>query len=270
MLKPIYSQLRLACVLSISLLLSGCFEERVLVQVKKDGSGFVQHKSYNSVGDLMSSMLGGLGDEASNSGESEYNDDYFAARAEQMGTGVTVDNWRLASNSAGFKGYEASYKFADINTLTVETAPFKDDGKSEQAPVDGSALETQHYYTMSDGKLTIHTPEPETEENQQEMANQVDDAAAQQMLALMGSMFRGARVSIEVEALDAIKSTNAKHRNDNRITVMDVRVDQLISDPKLFTELQRFNGLNREEAQALADRIDGIDVDTQAEITIQF
>lgn len=270
--KPILKSLTLLCGL---LLLSACFEESIVIKVDKSGAGFVEHKSFNNVENLMGSMLAGLEDslndgESSSTPESKYNDEYFAAQASKMGGGVSVESWKLATNEKGFQGYEAIYAFADINELRVSTSPGDEDAKDESAPVDSSALEAEHYFTMSDGKLTIHTPEPETEENQVEMADQANDAMNEQMLDMMAGFLAGARVSVRVEGLDEIKSTNARHFTDNSVTVMDVRIDEMLRDKKLFSEAQNFNALGREEAQVLADQIDGLDVDTQAEIVLEF
>lgn len=268
------TSLKLAASVILLSLTSACFEERILVNVDKHGSGTIEHRSYNNLDDLMSSMLGGLGGVDSQSSaqaeESEYNDAFFAAKAREMGEGVSVQSWKLAKNNAGFEGYEAIYRYQDINKLSVATAPGNKQQTNDSAPIDSSALEANHHFTMQNGKLIIHTPEPETEENQEQISNQLNEAATQQMLAMMGAMFRGARVSVDVKALDTIAASNARHRDGNLVTIMDVRIDELMADPKLFTELQQFNSLSREQAQALADQINGIDVDTQAEIVIQF
>lgn len=272
-MTTISSKIKFLLIFLITAVTSACFEESVIVKVDKNGSGVVEHHSYNNVDDMMGAMLSGLGDaKQDTSNKTEYNDAYFADKAKKMGLGVTVKDWQLASNAQGFKGYKAIYSFTDVNTLSVSTSPVGDQAKNESAAVDGSALEAEHYFTMKDGRLVIHTPEPETKENQTEMAEQVNvnQAASQQMLAMMGNMFNGARVRIQIEALDSIKDTNAYHREGDRITVMDVRVDELMKDPKLFTEAQKFNALNRADAQLLANKIDGLDVDTQAEIFIQF
>lgn len=270
MFNPIVKILLAFAMLSLT---TACFEERIIVNVNKNGSGTIEHASYNNLDNMMGSLFSGLeGANAEQSSvESKYTDSFFADKAAAMGAGVSVKNWQLASNSTGFQGYEAVYNFTDINTLSVATSPVNNDqSMGSSAPVDSSALEAYHTFSMNNGRLVIHTPEPESEENQQAAATQLNEAATQQMLAMMGAMFRGARVSVAVNALDPIKSTNAKHHDDSRITLMDVRLDELMSNPTLFTEAQRYSSLNRVEAQALADKIDGIDVDTQAQIIIQF
>lgn len=264
--------------LAVLCLTAGCFEERIVVQVNKQGSGVVEHGSYQGGASGLSSLFGGglFGDSGNNqngdqdSDEQRYDDAFFAQQAQKMGEGVSVKSWQLASNESGFSGYRAYYEFKDINTLNVQTAPIGDKDDERSAQLDSSALEAEHRFTMQDGKLTVHTPEPESREKQERAAERVNDNSMRQIVGMIGSMFRGARVSIEIEGLDQIKQTNARHHNDNRVTLMDVRLDELISDPDLFNEIQSFSSLNREEAQALADRIDGVDVDTQAEITIQF
>lgn len=270
MLKPLIKAIFALALLS---LLSACFEERIIVNVNKKGAGTIEHASFNNLDNMMGSLFSGLenaGSEAS-ANEAKYTDAYFADKAAEMGTGVTVQSWRLASNSSGFQGYEAVYDFVDINTLNVATSPVDSDQTARHStPVDSSALKATHTFSMKNGQLIIHTPEPETEKNQQAVSSQLNQAATQQMLAMMGAMFRGARVSVSINALDPIANTNARHHNDSLVTLMDVRLDELMSNPELFTQAQQYSSLNREEAQALADKIEGIDVDTQAQIIIQF
>lgn len=267
-MKNIFSLIKPVLLITLCLNLAACFEERVVVSINKDGSGVVTHRSYNNAQPLMAGLLGGA--EQTETDGSQYNDAYFAARAKEMGTGVEVKNWKLANNTLGFPGYEAEYSFSDINTLQVETSPVDEQAKQQNQQVDSSALEVQHYFTMQDGELIIHTPEPDTEQNQEQAATQASNAMNQQILSMMGNMLKGARVSIQIEALDKIKSTNARHVDGNLVTIMDVRLDQLLQDPALFERVQNYSALNRAEAQALADQIDGLDVDTQAQIKIQF
>jgi hypothetical protein len=261
--------------LGLASLLSACFEERIIVNVNKQGAGTIEHASYNNVENMMSGLFSGLGElnsESSSKAKStNYNDQFFAEKALQMGRGVTVKSWKIAKNTSGFEGYEAIYNYRDINTVSVSTSPGMQNRQGDNsASVDSSALEASHYFTMQNGKLVIHTPEPESEEKQAEASNQLNEAATQQMLAMMGAIFKGARVSVIVNALDPIVTSNARHRDDRQVTLMDVRLDELMSDPKLFTQAQNFNSLDRLQAQAMADKIEGIDVDTQAKIIIQF
>lgn len=268
-IRQIFRFFSLACLLFS---LTACFEERIVVKVGKTGAGVVDHRSYNSAQELMSGLLGekNIDSEAAESAAPKFDDAYFAKKAQSMGKGVKVKSWKLASNGTKFQGYEAQYTFSDINKLRISTAPSSLQNNIDASSVDSGALEADHRFTMKNGLLTVHTPEPESEENQEELADQANTTAAQKMLPMMASMFEGARVSVEIEALDKIKKTNAHHRNGDRITIMDVRLDTLISSPEMFIQAQKFKSLGRSEAQALADKIDGLDIDTQAEIKIQF
>lgn len=267
------SMLRMLLVLiPITFCLSGCFDEHVLIKVKKDGSGYVERNSYNNFDAMMGGFMAGFEEEGASQPDQmeKYDEAFFNKQAASMGEGVALKEFKLGANASGFKGYQAVYTFEDINKLEIVTEA-GDDESAQASDMDSDALATHHSFSMKDGELIIYTPEPDVEEAEkaQKMSKENEQAAAQ-MMAMMGAMFRGARVKVEVEALDSIKSTNARHVDGNRITLFDVRLDELMSNPELLTKAQNLNVMSREDAQAAADQIKGIDIDAQAEIKVRF
>jgi len=260
--------------------LSACIEERIVVKVKKDGSGLVEHYSYNNIEDAMGGLLSGLLEEqgategaheaVDNRLNSEFNDQYFQNFAASMGEGVSVSSYELGSNSSGMKGYHATYAFKDINTMSVKLREElgSDDGQQEQISNQKDALTQQPDFSMKDGVLRINIPHQY--EPLPETASSDADSIPPQMLGMMAAMFQGMRIAVSVEGLDSIKETNGRHQDGNTVVLTDFRMDKVMSDKESLQKMQNFGSLPREEMQALADSIDGIDVDLQEEIVIRF
>lgn len=263
----------------VALGLSGCIEERVIVKVKKDGSGIVEHYSYNNVDDAMGGFLSGMMEQEGMEDakaqvdtklKGEYDDEYFQNFAKEMGEGVTVKDYELGSNGAGMKGYHATYAFKDINAIDVkmrEDMASNDDAElSDQKDV----FTKQPNFSMSDGVLKIKVPHDfEQMEEGQAGASDMDNMPPQ-MLGMMAAMFQGMRISVSIEGLDPIKETNAHHRDGNTVLITDIQMDKLLGNPEALGKLQKVGNLPREEMQAMADATDGMDVDLQEEIVIRF
>lgn len=271
-----FNKLTIAALLLFSL--SACIEERVVVKVKKDGSGLVEHYSYNNVEDAMGGFLSGLmeqqaGEEAGDAVDkrlnAEFNDEYFESFANDMGEGVTVQNYQLGNNSAGMKGYHATYAFEDINKMSVKMREnMGNEGKEEQLSSQKDALTQQPDFSMQDGVLRIKVPhqyDPEAETGTSDMSSMPP-----QMIGMMAAMFQGMRIAISIEGLDSIKETNAHHHNGNTVVLTDIRMDKLISDTESLKKMEKLGSLPRAEMQAMADATDGMDIDLQEEIVIRF
>jgi len=261
--------------------LSACFEERVIVKVKKDGSGIVEHYSYNNVDDAMGGLLSGLVDQESLEGaketieaktKGEFDDAYFEKFASDMGEGVKIENYTLGSNSIGMKGYHATYSFEDINNIAVKMREnLADEGQGQDLSGQKDAITQLPDFSMQDGVLSIKIPHEYDASaiNSEQAASELDDIPPQ-MLGMMAAMFQGMRVSVSIEGLDAIKETNAHHRDGDTVVLTDIQMDKLVSDLDALKKMGNIETLPREEMQALADATDGMDIDLQEEIIIRF
>jgi hypothetical protein len=260
--------------------LTACIEERVVVKVKKDGSGLVEHYSYNNVEDAMGGFMSGLMDEQGMEGAGEaidkkvnnqFDDQYFQDFANQMGEGVSVVNYQLGSNEIGMKGYHATYAFDDINKIAVkmrESLDADDDGA--QVADQKDALTQKPDFSMQDGVLRIKIPHQFDPNDKPSSADNDMQNMPPQMLGMMAAMFQGMRIAISVEGIDPIKETNAIHRDGNSVVLTDLRMDKLLGNMEGLQKMQTIGSLPREEMQAMANQTDGIDVDLQEQILIRF
>lgn len=272
---------KLSFIVATALALSACIEERVIVKVKKDGSGIVEHHSYNNVDDAMGGFLSGLMEQEGLEGaeeaieaktKGEFNDEYFQNFAREMGEGVKVKDYTLGSNSTGMKGYHAIYTFEDINKIAVKMRENLDEGDSEEQLSDQKDTFTQQPdFSMKDGVLKIKIPHQydASASNGGSGSNDMSDVPPQ-MMGMMAAMFQGMRIAVSVEGLDSIKETNALHHDGNKIVLTDIQMDKLASDLNALQKMGDVGSLPREEMQALADATDGMDIDLQEEIVIRF
>ena len=260
--------------------LTACIEERVVVKVKKDGSGLVEHYSYNNVEDAMGGFLAGMMDEQGMEGagdqidkkiSNEFDDQYFADFAREMGEGVSVETYELGSNAMGMKGYHATYAFDDINKIAVKMREsMDDDDDGDKVSEQKDALTQKPNFSMTDGVLRIKIPHEFDPDDKPSSAGDDMQNMPPQMLGMMAAMFQGMRIAISIEGIDDIKETNAIHRDGNTIVLTDLRMDKLIGNMEGLKKMQTLGSLPRDEMQAMADATDGIDVDLQEQIVIRF
>jgi len=278
-MKSWISKLSLIAVVAVSL--SACIEERVVIKVKKDGSGIVEHYSYNNVEDAMGGFLSGLMEQEGLEGaeetidakvKGEFDDAYFQKFASDMGEGVAVQDYTLGNNNAGMKGYHAIYTFEDINNIAVKMREnMGGEGQGEDLSGQKDAFTQQPDFSMKDGVLKIKIPHQYDPNASNEGAGSEDMSdMPPQMMGMMAAMLKGMRIAVSVEGIDAIKETNALHRNDNTIVITDVQMDKLASDLDALQKMSNVESLSREQMQALADSTDGMDIDLQEEIVIRF
>jgi len=278
-MKSWISKLGIIAALAISL--SACIEERLIVKVKKDGSGIVEHYSYNSMEDAMGGFLSGLMEQEGLEGaeeaidaktKGEFDDAYFEKFASDMGEGVAVKNYELGSNGAGMKGYHATYTFDDINNIAVKMREnMGEEGQGEELADQKDAFTQQPDFSMQDGVLRIKIPH-QYDPNAAKSSGKADDISNMppQMMGMMAAMLQGMRIAISIEGIDTIKETNAHHRDGNKIVLTDIQMDKLASNLEALQKMGDIDSLPREEMQALADATDGMDIDLQEEIVIRF
>ena len=271
---------KLLLTLAMAISLSACVEERVIVKVKKDGSGIVEHYSYNSMEDAMGGFLSSLMEQDGLEGadetidaktKGEFDDEYFENFAKGMGEGVAVKDYKLGSNGAGMKGYVARYTFEDINNIAVKMREnMGEEGQGEELSDQKDALTQIPDFSMKDGVLKIKIPH-EFDPNAASSGGAGDMSdMPPQMMGMMAAMFQGMRIAVSIEGLDSIKETNAIHRDGNTVVITDIQMDKLASNVESLQKLGKIDSLPREEMQALADSTDGMDIDLQEEIVIRF
>lgn len=276
------------------LLFTGCVEQSVVIKVKKDGSGIVHERNYTN--DAMGEMFAGgfeIGEEEADI-EVESSSDLPSEAdlkeiASRMGEGVTFKTLQEGKNRSGWAGYEVIYEFTDINKLRIDMNDFNPQEGEEDVEQPTTDEEPEIVtFEMAGKTLKIITPDPATGLGGGEQPGggesgipggaddpfaALDPADPQSAMAftMMAGMTTGMRMGLFVMADDPIASTNAKHQNGNMITLMMMEMGKIFQNQANMAKMQSMQTeKDRDKLQEVADSIDGVTVDLQSPIIIEF
>lgn len=227
----------------VATLLSGCVDNTTLVEVKKDGSGFVTEVTYMSpaMDQMMNQMMAGMAAAMSNGlpgGEVKLEANaakpgaatllerkQYESKAKAMGEGVSVCNIQAMTRKDGAPGVRVDYAFKDVTKLKVEAG-----SPSQQSPMPaGSGNEmmgekkgkpmTFGFVPGMPSKLTIIMPIEEVSKNktatpEPAMGNSGNaggssGAEDQAGMAMMKSMFKDFHLVLRIKVDGEIEHTNA-------------------------------------------------------------
>ncbi len=268
----------------LSLLLTSCFEQSTVIKVNKDGTGIIHTRSYQNTGAVggLGAMFGGGGEEAADSAAPDLpSDEELQSIAQEMGEGVSVQSVKQSTNKAGWPGHEAIYAFTDISKVKIplDTQMDQTGIDTEEVPAEASNITFGQqgdvlsifvpFISKADEEVAATAPAEASE-------NPFGDTAAggldsmMSMMGMMGPMFKGARMGVFVQIDGELVATNAKHSKGQLITILNADIGKLLSDPKALTDLKGIEAPTREEAQAIADKLDGITADFTEEIKVKI
>lgn len=283
---------------SLALLLTSCFEVSSVVKVNKDGSGILHMRNYtNTDGAGLGGLLGGLG---ADEGEKEEeavempSKEELEEMAAMMGEGVELKEIKESTNKAGWKGYETIFTIKDINTFKMplglddlkgmggDMAASMDATEEEEPKEEFLEFRFKKAGLMKKSELTIITPDYESGKEKEEAAADEDDATADPfggdaaaggdmgMMAMMAPMLKGARMGVFVQVEGEVTKSNALHQKGNMTTLLQMDLSKLFSNTEALGKMEDLESSDREKIQEIADSIDGVTMDVQKEITIEF
>jgi hypothetical protein len=265
---------------------SGCVEMASVVKVNKDGSGSIV------VTQLFSPMVSGMLNAAQGMGSgtngAAAEADPFKADAlkkvASYGAGVEMAKYEPKSNAEGWKGYEATYSFKDINRVNFGLGDMSVGGPGSEGGEGGESAEAKDdskyrfkFTPGSPAELQIVTSQRKKGETAEKKAEAKPELGAeeQQMMAMMIPMFKGMHVSCRVQVNGEITQTNAKFRSAGKpgeIVLADVPFDKLIGNPEIMKLLTSKAPGSEEKAKALAIKeIPGLQVEEDGKtVSIKF
>lgn len=238
--------------------LTGCFQAKVLVNVKPDGSGTVEQTITMSDATIeqMKNLGGGAG--GKEKGPHEIDEEKLKEQATKMGEGVTFVEAKPVK-ADGKQGYTATFAFTDISKLKVEQMP-----NAGNAPAKEGQDIAFEFTKGSPATLTIKMPAPKKGEDAP------DQDGGDEMLAMMQQMLKDMRVTVGVQVQGEITQTNASHRDGQSITLLDMELGKVVSDPAKFKQLTKIKDPTTPEAKAVLKTMPGMKVETENPITVQF
>jgi hypothetical protein len=272
----------LAATVVFSAATAACFRSDTVIHVKADGTGTIEQT--NLANKEMLSMAAGMaksaakeaGADASKTPSLDNLGDLFdeakiREQASTFGEGVRfVSSEPLAQD--GLSGVKAVFAFEDVRLLNMSNGT----GSRGGAPTPQMRFDLQR---ATDGSSTLRIRLPEGARP----AATTDPAAATppatpprqdippEALAMVRNMFKGARLSIDVEVEGAIVTTDAPARAGSRVTVFGLDVEQLLSDPAKFAALQGMKpGADFATVRKALEGVPGVVMPATPTVSIQF
>jgi hypothetical protein len=268
--------IRLAGFIVLLFTMAGCLEVSTVVSVKPDGTGTIAERmlmSKASLGQMSSLTEGGKKGQAGQMPDKSA----LEKKSREIGEGVRFISVRSVVTKT-HEGYEALYAFSDINLLQLNRNP--DSGVSADSASGDQAPKKKKQYVRFIFKKGIPSRLSIVMDQEKEASLSTSPAVAKPQqnpeqlkmaTSIMKQFLKGMRVFMAVDIDGSILSTNATHRKEKRITLMDVDFDKLLSKPKQFAS---FTALGpdpaSEEMQKIMKKIPGIKLETQKEVQVSF
>lgn len=246
--------------------LSGCLEVNQTLTLKKDGSGTITDESV--MGAQVIQMMAGFGGGAPGAPDplaKMYDEAQYKARAAKYGEGVEYVRLEKVERNGG-KGVKAHYKFSDINKINFEPGSGMDEMATSLPGAEAAKpAKSPWKIAYADGKLTITTPEmPEGVEKPDVPADAVDQAASPEMAAMM----QGMRMTTTLVIEPGIAKTNATHVEGNKITLMDIQMDEVFKNPEAMKAMQGVDMKDRKAMEEALKNVKGVKVETQQTLEV--
>jgi hypothetical protein len=266
--------IRWIVILFLAFLLIGCIQTVTHIFVNKDGSGTLEETIVFSRS-FMELLANFGGDQADEGGSEMWNEEELAAKAEQMGEGVSLVSAEAVHTESG-DGFRAVYHFEDINKLRVNQNP--GDSVSVPGEEEGESVEEFIRFKMTKGSINtlqiINPIQPTSEEKLESgedpgtQAPSLEDSSG--MLDMLKQLYADMLISIVVEVEGSIVDTNASYREGSQITIMEMDFGQLLEDEETFNTLINSDPETLEEMKELVQHVPGIKVETQGSVTVRF
>jgi hypothetical protein len=274
--------LRLLLALPFTFILTGCISSYTLVKVNPTGAGTVEQTTLISpmmvgmMSGMAQSMAGEEGKKAKPSSVADlFKEEDLRKAADSMGQGVRFVSSKPVK-ADGREGVTATYAFDDITKLSVSQGMKAPGGNGSSAKVSnespivfgltpssgGAKVLT---ITMPEGKKDATAKKPAKPEGTPDMKDMPPEA-----LAMMKGMFQGAKVAIDVEVPQLIKS-NSPHVTGSKVTLMEVDLGALMEDPTKLQKMQDLgSGASFEEARKVLGDVKGVKLPASRVTTIEF
>lgn len=264
----------------ISCLLAGCFQVATVVHVNPDGSGTVEERvllSKKLIAQLDAMFQGFAGEGGEKpKGLEIFEPDKLKDQAASMGEGVTYLSGEKVE-SADYTGYAAMYAFTDITRLRLNNTSSDAMGAASGGRKAAALPMTFRFSKGSPSTLTVVHPREKTAESvgtrtSAEPASSPATPAEPpgEELKKLAELFMGLKFQLAVEVNGTIVSTNATHRDGQRLTLVDFDLAKLGNAAANIEKLGMLNDASFDEAMAMLKDIPGMKADMNEELKVVF
>ena len=270
-------RLALVVVAVAAALSTGCFQSETVIRVKADGTGTIEQT--NLANKEMLGMAAGMarqalqqsGADASKAPSLDNIGDLFdeakiREQASSFGLGVRyVSSAPLTEN--GLTGVKATFAFDDVRLLNMNN--------SQGAATPTPQLRFEMVPAEAGGS-TLRIRLPEGRPASADAAPEAPPIAQRpelppEALAMVRSMFKGAKINVAVEVDGAIVTTDGPKRDGSRVTIFGLDLEQLLSDPAKFSALQSLKpGADFVTARKALVGVPGVVMPDTPTVTIEF
>ncbi len=251
-----------------ALLLPGCLQSETTIHLNKDGSGTLVEQTTLGIHTL--SMLSGSGSGFGGDERAKlFSPEKSKAKAATMGEGVTFEKSEPLTVGAN-KGARTTYRFTDINKLTISPG----DGMKDLSPMGAQAAEAAKQkpvaFNYTGGTLTITMPEPEKPDAGEPAADAAPDLAGNsEMEGMMKEMLADMKMSFKLVVEPGIAETDASHRDGNTITLVEMEMGKLLDKPVTFKKLTAAGNNDTAAAMEALKGIEGVKMETKPKVTVK-
>ena len=246
--------------------LAGCFQWSTIIHVKADGSGTIEQRTLLT--DAAMEQLRAFAILGGNSADTvdPTSEAQARAMAAAIGPGVTyVSSMPVPADKA--QGRDTLYAFTDVTQLRISEQPALPGGVKLPAQIGGDTPPISFALDRKpDGTLVLRiiVPRPAifpTGPNGEPQPPTLDQ------ITLVKQLLAGARLTVAIEPEGRLVQTSSPFVDGNRVTLIDVDIDQAAADPDLAKKLQ--TGTTQPEIKAALNSIPGLKITLDPEITIE-
>ena len=265
-------------------IMTGCFQVKTVVRVNPDGSGTVEESMMLSRKFLssMEEMMKGLGSDGDAKPEplDLFQPDKLKAEAPAMGEGVTYLSGKKAV-TADYTGYVATYAFTDINKLKLNqqsAAAGAGSDTSDALPIrfrftrgnPATLVVEQPKRKATAAKAASPAPKSDRPEGSPASPPVAPGQMTEEQTAKMAELFMGMKFELAIDINGTIVTTNATHRNGQRLTLVDFDLSRMGDLLPRVEQLSRLNTGSFEESRELLKDLPGIKVEMNDTLKVVF
>jgi hypothetical protein len=262
---------RIAALIGVGVVASGCINSASLVKIKPDGSGTIEQTMLVNMA-AIKGLMSGMGASQTKESGGVLNEAEFKRAGERMGVRPVS---LTPMKEGGFEGAKAIYAFDDITKVRVDQDPQLGGRAAGTTP--GSRVSTSpiKFGLTRQGATSVLTITVDEKAADSATARAQDAPSLESidpaMMQMIKTMFDGFRILIDVEVDGTIVKTNADYVSGSRITLLEVDMAGVFADEAKLKALQSKvqPGSSISELRPYLKDIKGVKVNHPA-LTIEF
>jgi hypothetical protein len=258
----------------LTLLLTGCLQVETTLFVKKDGSGTINEKVLFSKTfvNMIKDFAQAFQDSASTEEFSIFEEENIIGDAKDYGDNVVYVSHEKIDND-NWEGYLATYSFDDITKIKISPDP---DSKVDigDEMTDNEKEKEFYFFKFVKGntpQLIIDRPDIElsSDSREDDDSTQYEENDAEEGEEFV-KMMEGMKIDIAVEVDGAIESTNATYVDGSRVTLFHMDFGEMMKNKEAFKEFKKNEPKNIDELKFYLDKLNGIKIEVEKPVTINF